>query len=199
MNDKRLQSPSTMRNREPILDVLRTVLPARGLVLEVASGSGEHAMHFAAHLPNLIFAPSDPSEAARDSIQAWIDSSGLGNVRAPLALDATQERWPIERADAMLCINMIHISPWAATQGLFHHAAAILPSGAPLYLYGPYKRGGAQTAPSNAEFEVWLKGQNPEYGVRDLEAVTELAASHGFSGPQIVEMPANNFSVIFRR
>lgn len=199
MNDKRLQSPSTMRNRQPILDVLRTVLPTRGLVLEVASGSGEHVMHFAAHLPNLIFAPSDPGEAARGSIQAWIDSSGLGNVRAPLALDATQARWPIERADAMLCINMIHISPWAATQGLFRHAAAILPSGAPLYLYGPYKRGGAQTAPSNAEFEFWLKGQNPEYGVRDLEAVTALAAGLGFSVPQIIEMPANNFSVIFRR
>lgn len=199
MSDARLYSPAAARNRGPILDVLRNMLPSQGLVLEIASGSGEHAAHFAAHLPALTFVPSDPGVEARASIAAWIAAEGLTNVRPPLALDATREAWPIDHADAMLCINMIHISPWAATEGLFARAAAILPKSAPLYLYGPYKRGGAHTAPSNAEFENWLKAQDPRFGVRDLEAVSELAASHGFGAPQIIEMPANNLSVIFRR
>jgi SAM-dependent methyltransferase len=199
MNDKRLQSPSTLRNRAPILDVLRNALPTRGVVLEIASGSGEHVVHFAGHLPDLIFAPSDPSAEARESIAAWIGASGVTNVQAPLALDARQTEWPIDHADAVICINMIHISPWAATQGLLSNAAAILPAGGPLYLYGPYKRGGAHTAPSNVEFEGWLKAHNPEWGVRDLEAVAESAARLGFSAPEVIEMPANNLSVIFRR
>ncbi|PPD43263.1 MAG: SAM-dependent methyltransferase [Methylocystis sp.] len=199
MSDKRLYSAAAARNRGPILDVLRNVLPPKGRVLEIASGSGEHAIHFAAHLPALTFAPSDPNAHARESVAAWIAAAGLTNVAAPLALDAAATPWPIDRADALLCINMIHISPWAATQGLFANAGAILPTGAPLYLYGPYKRDGAHTAPSNAQFEEWLHAQNPAYGVRDLEAVAELAAGAGFEGPQIVEMPANNLSVTFRR
>ncbi len=199
MNDKRLQSPSTLRNRGPILEVLRGVLPPRGLVLEIASGTGEHVTHFAAHLPDLVFAPSDPGEDARDSIAAWIEETGATNVRAPLALDAVQEKWPIAHADVIVCINMIHISPWAATLGLLAQAAAILPPGGPLYLYGPYKRNGAHTAPSNVAFDEWLRAQNAAWGVRDLEAVAACAATRGFGAPRIVDMPANNLSVIFRR
>lgn len=204
MTDKRLSSPSALRNRGPILDVLREVLPASGLVLEIASGSGEHVTHFAANLPALAFAPSDPSEAARASIaaridEARIDAARLANIRPPLALDAASAIWPIDRADAVICINMIHISPWPATQGLVKGAAAILPPGAPLFLYGPYKRGGAHTAPSNAQFDDSLRAQDFRWGVRDLEQVAELAADAGFSTPDIVAMPANNLSVIFRK
>lgn len=199
MKDVRLFSAATARNRGPILDVLRGSLPGQGLVLEVASGSGEHIVHFAAALRWLTFAPSDPSPRARESIAAWIAASGLDNVLSPLALDAAQSPWPIERADAVCCINMVHISPWAATVGLFDNASAVLPTGAPLYLYGPYKRGGAHTAPSNADFDAGLRAQNPAWGVRDLEAVTDLARQKGFAAPEIVEMPANNLSLIFRR
>ncbi len=199
MTDKRLFAPAAARNREPVLDVLRAVLPERGLVLEIASGSGEHCVHFAAHLPKLTFAPSDPSPKARESVAAWIAETRLKNILAPLALDAASTPWPIKQADAVICLNMIHISPWAATEGLFHNAAAILPQTAPLYLYGPYKRGGAHTAPSNVEFDAWLRAQDPAWGVRDVETVTELGRQAGFDGPEIVEMPANNLSVVFRR
>ncbi len=199
MGDNRLFSAAATRNRGPILDVLRTVLPEHGIVLEVASGSGEHIVHFAAELTKLTFAPSDPSPQARESVMAWIASAGVGNVQPPLALDAARAPWPIERADAVICINMIHISPWAATVGLFDNAGAILPAGAPLYLYGPYKRGGAHTAQSNAEFDAGLRAQHPSWGVRDLETVTNLGRKAGFEGPEIVDMPANNLSLIFRR
>jgi hypothetical protein len=199
VSDNRLFSAAAARNREPILDVLRAVLPKQGLVLEVASGFGEHAVHFAAALTDLTFAPSDPSPRARESVAAWIAAAGVGNVQAPLALDAASAPWPIARADAVICINMVHISPWAATEGLFDHASAILPAGAPLYLYGPFKRGGAHTAPSNAEFDAGLRAQDSSWGVRDLEAVADLAHQAGFEGPEIVEMPANNLSLVFRR
>ncbi|QGM97504.1 DUF938 domain-containing protein [Methylocystis parvus] len=199
MGDNRLFSAAAARNRGPILDVLRAVLPERGLVLEMASGSGEHVVHFAAELTKLTFAPSDPSSKARESVVAWIASAGVGNVRAPLALDAARAPWPIERADAVICINMVHISPWAATVGLFDNAGAILPAGAPLYLYGPYKRDGAHTAQSNAEFDAGLRAQDPSWGVRDLETVADLGRQAGFEGPEIIEMPANNLSLIFRR
>ena len=199
MTDDRLKAPAAARNRDPILNVLRGVLPEAGTVLEVASGSGEHVLHFAAHLPKLTFCPSDPSPEARRSIAAWIEASGAANIRPPLALDAAAPHWPLESADAILCINMIHISPWAATQGLFAGAGALLPPGAPLYLYGPYKRHGAHTAESNAAFDASLRAQNAEWGVRDLEAVAACAASAGFEAPLVVAMPANNLSVIFRR
>lgn len=179
--------------------MLRKILPGQGLVLEVASGSGEHAVDFAAALTRLTFAPSDPSPRARESIAAWIAASRLGNVQAPLPLDTAQAPWPIARADAIICINMVHISPWAATVGLFENARAILPPGAPLYLYGPYKRGGAHTAPSNAEFDAGLRAQNPAWGVRDLETVADLASRADFTEPEIIEMPANNLSLIFYR
>jgi Protein of unknown function (DUF938) len=199
MSATRLFSAAASRNREPILDVLRRILPKQGLVLEIASGSGEHVVHFAAALPELTFAPSDPSSKARESIAAWTASAGLGNIHAPLALDATSSAWPVEQADAIICINMVHISPWIATEGLFAIASKILSAGAPLYLYGPYKRAGAHTAPSNVDFDASLRAQNPSWGVRDLETVAELAQNAGFIGPEIIEMPANNLSLIFRR
>lgn len=199
MTDARLHAPATARNRDPILEVLRAVLPARGRVLEIASGSGEHVVHFAVDLPALTFVPSDPNAEARASIAAWTAETGVGNVVAPMALDAACPPWPIDHADAIVCINMIHISPWAATEGLFAGASAILPAGAPLCLYGPYKRNGRHTAPSNETFDGWLRGQNPEWGVRDLERVADLADAAGFGPPEIVEMPANNLVVIFRR
>ncbi|PWC36973.1 SAM-dependent methyltransferase [Azospirillum sp. TSO22-1] len=191
----RLDAPATGRNRDPILAVLRRVLPARGTVLEVAGGTGQHAAHFAEALPDLVWQPTDPDPAHRASIAAWTE--GLPNVRPPLALDATRRPWPVERADAVLCINMIHIAPWAACLGLLAGAAEILASGAPLVLYGPYRRGGAHTAPSNAAFDANLRARNPEWGVRDLEAVAHAAA--GFVLDEVVEMPANNLTVVFRR
>ncbi len=199
MSDDRLFSAAASRNRGPILDVLGQILPKQGLVLEIASGSGEHVAHFAAGLPNLTFAPSDPNPKARDSIAAWIAYAGVKNVLPPLSLDAATSSWPIEGVDAIICLNMVHISPWAATVGLIGNAGAILPPGAPLYLYGPYKRDGRHTAPSNAEFDAGLRAQNSAWGVRDLEAVADLARGAGFDGPEIMQMPANNLSLIFRR
>ncbi len=199
MTDARQSAPAAARNRDPILDILLGELPAVGLVLEIASGTGEHALHFAGHLPNLRFQPSDPKPEARASIAAWCAHAGLDNVLPPLALDAAAPCWPVERAEAILCINMVHISPWAATLGLFAGARKILGAGAPLFLYGAYKRGGAHTAESNVAFDAWLKAQDPAWGLRDLEAVAALAAEEGFAAPKIYEMPANNLGLIFRR
>jgi len=192
-------APATARNRQPILDVLRPRLPAQGLVLEIASGSGEHVVHFAEALPELVFQPSDPSADARASIDDWVQSEGLGNVRAALALDATRDAWPVERADAVLCCNMIHIAPWEAAVGLITGAAGVLADGGTLYLYGPYRRGGRHTAPSNEAFDRDLRQRNPAWGVRDLETVAALAAAQGFGAPEIIDMPANNLSLVFKR
>ena len=198
--DARRHAPATARNREPILAVLRRVLPPRGLVLEVASGTGQHVAHFAATLgPGLLFQPSDPSAEARASIDAWIAASGVVNVAPALELDASAPVWPVTSADAILCINMVHISPWSATVGLLAGAGRILPAGGPLVLYGPYRRNGAHTADSNAAFDRSLRAENPAWGVRDLEAVVALAREEGFAAPEIVEMPANNLGVILRR
>lgn len=198
-DDSRQFAPATQRNREPILAVLRDVLPAEGLVLEVASGSGEHAVHFAAAFPDLVFQPSDPDPAALASIDAWARDSGLPNLKPAMRLDATAREWPLARAGAILCINMIHISPWAATEGLIRHAAELLATGAPLYLYGPYRQSGVALAPSNAVFDDSLRRRNPKWGLRELDAVAALAADAGFGGPQVTAMPANNLSVVFRR
>jgi SAM-dependent methyltransferase len=192
----RRQAPAAARNRDPILDVLRRHLPARGLVLEVASGTGEHTAHFAEALPDLTFQPSDPDPDARASIDAWTE--GLANVRPAVRLDASAETWPIDNADAIVCINMIHIAPWDAAVGLIRGAASRLPGGGTLFLYGPYIRPGVTTAPSNSAFDRDLRTRNPAWGLRHLDAVTTLAAQYGFSPPQIVEMPANNLSLIFR-
>lgn len=197
--DSRRHAPATARNREPILAVLRDVLPATGLVLEIASGTGEHAVHFGAALPSLDWQPSDPDAASRKSIAAWVAEAGLANVRAPLALDASSAQWPIARADTILCINMIHISPWAATQGLMAGAERVLGPGGVLYLYGPYRRADMPTAPSNEAFDADLRRRNSEWGLRDLEDVVALADRHGFSLDRVVEMPVNNLSVVFRK
>lgn len=200
-SDRRRHAPATQRNRAPILEVLRTVLPVSGLVLEVASGSGEHAVHFAGALPALEWQPSDPDPDACASIAAWREVGGTQNLRAPVVLDASQpETWPIEAADAMVCINMIHISPWEATRGLFEGAARVLDkAGAPLVLYGPYRRAGKPLEPSNAAFDEDLKRRDPRWGLRTVDAVVEAAASQGFTLEREIEMPANNLCLVLRK
>lgn len=199
--DARQYAPAAARNRDPIWSALQPSLPEAGLVLEVASGSGEHAVHFAHRAaPGLVFQPSDPDPEARASIDAWTAATRLANIRPALALDATSETWPIAQADVVLCFNMIHIAPWEAAIGLVRGAARVLPPGGLLFLYGPFKREGRHTAPSNEAFDrEFLKARNPAWGVRDLEAVAALAAAQGFAAPEIVVMPANNLSVLFRR
>jgi hypothetical protein len=199
MTDARRNAPAALRNRDLILAILRLHLPAQGLILEVASGSGQHAVRFGEGLPQHIIQPSDPDADARASIDAWVAASGLTNVGKALALDVTADVWPIAAADAVLCINMIHIAPWQATCGLIAGAARVLSAEAPLYLYGPFKRDGSHTAASNEAFDISLRQENPDWGVRDLGAVAALAASAGFGEPSIIEMPANNLSLIFRR
>ena len=199
-NDARLLAPATARNREPILTILRRHLPSRGLILEVASGTGEHITHFATALsPDLTFQPSDPHAAARASIDAWADRLGVSNVLPAIALDAAAEHWPIEQADAVICINMIHIAPWQAAVGLTRGAANVMAAGGALFLYGPFRRGGQHTSPSNEAFDRTLRMQNRHWGVRDLEKVIEVAQRYGFHPPLIEEMPANNLSLVFRR
>lgn len=199
-DDARHYAPAAARNRDPILAVLQDYLPQRGLVLEIASGSGEHVVHFArASDPGLVFQPSDADPVARGSIDAWIAALGLTNVRPAAAIDATAHDWPVLRADAVLCINMIHIAPWAATVGLMRGAARVLDPGGFLYLYGPFRREGRHTAPSNERFDEDLRRRDAGWGVRDLEAVAAQAASEGFVPPLIRQMPANNLSLILRR
>lgn len=193
------QAPAAARNRQPILDVLQPHLPPRGLVLEVASGTGEHTAHFAQALPGLIFQPSDPDEMARASIDDWTSALGLGNVRPALALDAAAETWPIAGADAIVCINMIHISPWASTVGLIRGAARRLPKTGTLFLYGPYFRDDVTTAPSNLAFDRDLRARNPAWGIRTVEEVVALARARGFAPPLVIDMPANNLSLAFRK
>jgi SAM-dependent methyltransferase len=199
ISDPRQYRPHVPRNRDPILDVLRRVLPRRGLVLEIASGSGEHAAYFARALPALTWQPSDPDQTALASAAAHGDDAALPNLLTPVRLDVTAPSWPIERADAIICCNMIHIAPWAACEGLIAGAARVLAGGGMLYLYGPYKIGGAHTAPSNQEFDGYLRSQNPAWGIRDLDKVTALAGRHNFKLIETVAMPANNLSVIFSR
>lgn len=197
--DPRLYAAATQRNREPILEILTRILPRRGTVLEIASGTGEHAIWFARHLRPLIWQPSDPDPAMRRSIAAHRADAHCPTLAVPLELDVTAPDWPIAEAAAIVCINMVHIAPWAASEGLMAGAARLLKSGAPLYLYGPYKRGGKHTAPSNDAFDRSLRSQNPDWGLRDEEAVAALAKRSGFDHLETVEMPANNLSVIFRR
>ena len=192
-------APAAERNKEPILAVLRQVLPKTGLVLEIASGTGQHAVYFAAALSGLTWQPSDPDAESRILIEAWIAKAGLQNVLPPLALNVHARPWPLERADAVVCINMIHISPWQATLDLMSGAARLLGTEGVLFLYGPFRRFGEHTATSNEVFDASLRARNPEWGVRDVEAVADVAASHGFAPEQVVEMPANNLSVVFRR
>ncbi len=202
--DERRYAAATQRNREPIVAVLRRALPTSGTALEIASGTGEHAVWFAAHLPGIVIQPSDPDPENRASIAAWTRFTGVSNVRAPLAIDVTAPAWEADggvpaAVAAILCINMIHISPWPATLGLMRGAGALLPPGGVLYLYGAYKRDGMHTAPSNASFDASLRARDPAWGVRDLEAVTSAAADAGLAPESVIEMPANNVSVILRR
>ncbi|WP_201861407.1 DUF938 domain-containing protein [Microvirga soli] len=197
--DGALTSPSVARNRGPILTILQQILPQAGMVLEIASGTGEHAVHFAAALPRLTWQPTDQDEQALNSIAAHRAASGLPNLLSPLRLDASAPDWSVERADAVMAINMVHISPWQATQGLMAGAGRTLPRGGVLYLYGPYKESGAHTALSNEAFDQDLRRRNPQWGVRDLEQVTELAGGHGLELVERIPMPANNLSLVFRR
>ena len=198
-DDDRRSAPATLRNREPIFNVLRPLLPEAGFVLEIASGTGEHLVHFARGLPELIWQPSDPSREARQSIAAWVAAEGLENVCAPLDIDAAAEKWPVKHAFAVICINMIHISPWSSTLGLMRGAGSILARGAPLYLYGPYRRSGRPLEPSNAAFDVDLRTRNPQWGLRELDDVAKCADDYSLRLDQVIEMPANNLSVIFRK
>ena len=192
-------APSAERNREPLLSVLRELLPSQGTVLEVASGTGQHAVFFARAFPGLVWQPTDADPVARASIEAWRRDEGLPNVREPLALDASASTWPVEFADAIVCINMIHISPWEACQGLMRGAARVLSPGAPLILYGAYVIEGRPTAPSNLAFDASLRERNPAWGVRELGAVTAEARAHGLELDRVIDMPSNNFTVVFRQ
>lgn len=191
----RKHAPATLRNRMAIADVLRGELPRSGTVLEVASGSGEHAAYLAGEFPALDWQPSDTDPHARASIAAWCE--GIANVLPPLALDAAAPDWPATRADAVLCVNMVHISPWAATLGLLGGARRLLTAGAPLVLYGPYRRAGVPLAAGNAAFDLSLRDRDPAWGLRAVEHVAAAAA--GFTLDRIVPMPADNLTLVFRR
>ncbi|HEY1611855.1 MAG TPA: DUF938 domain-containing protein [Paraburkholderia sp.] len=197
--DARQFAPAAERNAAPILDVLRRALPPAGVVLEIASGTGQHAVHFATALPSIEWQPSDADPRARASIAAWRAQTGLANLREPLDLDVRRAPWPLEAADAIVCINMIHIAPWDAAEALMEGAGALLREGGVLVLYGPYRRHGEHTAPSNAAFDEDLRARNPAWGVRNMEAVDALAASAGFEAEPCIAMPANNFGLVFRK
>ncbi|WP_164115026.1 DUF938 domain-containing protein [Sphingorhabdus sp. Alg239-R122] len=192
-------APATLRNRDAIAAVLRTVLPNDGLVLEIASGSGEHAVHFARAFAHLRFQPSDASAEACRSIAAWVEEANVANILPPVQLDVMQHDWPVAKTNAILCINMVHISPWPASEALFRGSAAILEKGAPLFLYGPYISSEIITAPSNRAFDQSLKVRNPDWGLRDIADVDRLAARYGFVREAKMTMPANNFSLIYRK
>ena len=193
----RRTAPAAERNKGPILDVLRRVLPERGLVLEIASGTGQHVGHFAQALPGLEWQPTETEDSALPSIASWVE--GLANVRSPLVLNVHQSLWPVARADAIVCINMIHISPWQATLDLIAGASRTLGEGGILLLYGPYRRFGGHTAHSNSAFDADLRARDGAWGVRDMEAVEVVARGHRFTLNEAVAMPANNFSVVFRK
>lgn len=197
-SDKR-HAPATLRNRDAIIAVLAEWLPATGTVLEVASGSGEHAVHFAAAFPQFTWKPSDPDPAGLTSIAAYRAEAGLANITPPLALDAASAAWPVSAADAILCINMVHISPWEATLGLFAGAAKLLASGAPLILYGPYIEPDVTTSDSNMAFDESLRSRNPAWGLRDIGAVEAAATDAGMRFAERRAMPANNLMLLFRR
>ena len=196
---QRRSAPAALRNREPIAEVLKEWLPASGIVLEIASGSGEHGVYFAARFPALEWQPSDVHPDALSSIAAWRDESGLPNLKAPLALDAASSDWPIDRADAVLSINMVHISPWESALGLLDGAARLLGPGAPLILYGPWLKDDVSAAPSNLAFDADLKRRDPRWGLRRVEDFAAAAAAREFRLETTRAMPANNMMLLFRR
>ena len=190
-------STAAERNAPFIADALEKVFPERGLVLEIASGTGQHVTAFAAAFPHLDFQPSDPNEGAREAIAARVKHSGSPNLRPPIDFDVTGD-WPKDAFEAVICINMIHIAPWPVTRALFEGAAGVLRPGSPLVLYGPFFRADIETAQSNLDFDASLRGRNPEWGIRYFEHVSEEAARAGFTEPDVSEMPSNNLLVTFR-
>jgi len=197
--DDRLMSPSAARNREAIAAVLAEALPQGARVLEIGSGTGEHAVAACQRRPDITWQPSDPDAASRRSQAAWADAAD-GRIAPPLAIDLLQDGWTGEAgmADALVCNNVIHISPWAVTEALAAGAAQLLEDGQPVCLYGPYKLGG-ETAPSNLDFDRSLKSRNPDWGVRDLDAVVAVFDRAGFDLERRVDMPANNLSLVFTK
>ena len=195
-------APAAARNAGPIVDVLRGCLPETGRALEIASGTGQHAAAFAGAFPGIVWHPSDPDGAARDSIAAWVEERALDNLRPPLNIDVMRAGWADATGgefDVIVCINMVHISPWAACEGLMDGAGTLLAKGGLLYLYGPYRRGGEVLAPSNVAFDQSLRSHNPDWGIRDRDEVETVAAERGLVLTQVIEMPANNHSLIFRK
>jgi SAM-dependent methyltransferase len=192
-------SPAAERNKGPILEVLARVLPRRGLVLEIASGTGQHVMHFADALPDLTWQPSDPDAELRASVALRLREEPRANVETPIDLDVTTLPWPLQAADAVLAINMIHVAPWSATLALFEGAKTLLAPGHVLFLYGPYRRFGGHTSESNAQFDRDLRARDPAWGLRDMEAVTDVSAGAEFELAETIAMPANNFSLVFKR
>ena len=197
--DDQKHAPATMRNRDAIVAVLKDVLPQTGTIVEVASGTGEHAVYFGQKFPDLTFQPSDPDPQCCRSIAAWTAREQVQNVLAPIQLDALESEWDIATPAAILCINMIHIAPWEAAIGLFNHAAKLLSVGTPLYLYGPYFRDGVEPAEGNLAFERSLKSRNLQWGIRDVADMDALAENTGFKHEKLIEMPANNISLIYRK
>jgi cyclopropane fatty-acyl-phospholipid synthase-like methyltransferase len=198
--DQRMFSPAVARNSAPILAVLQRVLPARGVVLEIGCGTGEHAVHFAGAMPGLTWLPSDPDADSRASTASWTKSTGLSNVLPPLDIDVCAKAWGVEQTapfDAIVSLNMVHISPWTASLGLFAGAARLLRVGGLLFLYGPFIRDGVHNAPSNAAFDASLKARNPSWGLRDIADLERVGKSSGLSLHETIEMPANNRSLIF--
>jgi Protein of unknown function (DUF938) len=192
-------APATERNRDAIGDVLAEILPPSGTVLEIASGTGEHLVHFAARFPALLWQPSDYDATGLASIVAWSAEADLPNILPPVRIDAAVANWPINQTDMIFCINMVHISPWKAARGLLEGARALLPPNGALCLYGPYRRSDVVTAPSNEVFDAALKSRNPEWGLRSVEDVVALAATNSLALDQLIEMPSNNLVLVFRR
>jgi cyclopropane fatty-acyl-phospholipid synthase-like methyltransferase len=199
LTDGRLRSPSAERNKGPIAGVLQRVLPESGSVLEVSSGTGQHAVHFARAMPHHVWQPTECDAACLQSIAAWLATEKLENIKAPFYLDVHNKVWPAAHVDAIVCINMIHIAPSSATNALFRGASTIMNSGGELVLYGPFRRQGQHTSPSNESFDRLLRAQNPEWGVRNLDDVAHAAEKAGFDVRESCEMPANNLTVIFRK
>ncbi len=191
-------APATQRNRDVLVSVLRDILPDTGTVLEIASGTGEHIVHFAAYFPHLSWQPTDFDPAGLASIEAWVAESRLPNIAPAVQLDAAQPIWPIDQVQAIVCINMVHIAPWAAAIGLFAGASKLLSPGARLFLYGPFLEADMPTAPSNEAFDASLRGANPEWGLRSIEDMVKLASDAGFILENRITMPANNLSLVFQ-
>jgi len=199
LSSDRLFSPSAERNKGPISEVLSQVLPERGVVLEVGSGTGQHVVQFAQAMPNLIWQPSERDTDCLRSIRAWLSVEALSNVRPPLHLDVNALHWPVASAAALVCINMLHIAPWPAAEALFSGCQSLLSGGGLMCLYGPFKREGRHTSPSNKDFDAFLRRQDPEWGVRDLDEVSGLADVKKFALLQTHEMPSNNLTIVFQK